>query len=182
MVWPPRSEAGLRRTGYSTRSQWRRCLPSRTEIKSKAQALGFDLVGIAPLGPFPEAQFYSKWLESGYAGDMEYLERQKRAKLAPTFLLQDVKSIIVCAMNYNAPRPYTQFDRLRAWISRYAWGEDYHDAMRRKLEELARWVGHASPHRTKVYVDTGPLLERVYAKYAGIGWFGKNTCIINQQM
>src|SRR5215813_7993903 len=120
MVSPPRSEVGSRGTVCSTRSQWRRCLPSSTEIKSKARELGFDRVGIAPLGPFPEAQFYSKWLDSGYAGDMQYLERQKPAKLAPTYLLQDVKPIIVCAMNYTPPRPYTQVFQLRTWNSRYA--------------------------------------------------------------
>jgi epoxyqueuosine reductase len=156
-------------------------LPSRAEIKNKARALGFDLVGVAPLGPFPESFFYPKWLESGYGGDMQYLERQKDAKLQPDSILPGAKSVVVCAMNYNTAYPLTRFDRVRAWVSRYAWGEDYHDTLRKKLEELARWIEEASPRRTKVYVDTGPLLERVYAKYAGVGWFGKNTCIINQR-
>jgi epoxyqueuosine reductase len=156
-------------------------LPSKTDIKEKALALGFDLVGIAPLGPFPEAVFYPKWLQSGYAGEMQYLERQKSAKLQPDSMLPGAKSVIVCAMNYNTAAPVTQFDRLRAWVSRYAWGEDYHDTVRQKLEELASWMEQSSTQRTKVYVDTGPLLERVFAKYAGIGWFGKNTCIINQR-
>ena len=163
------------------RSLSRSCLPSKAEIKDKARSLGFDLVGVAPLGSFPEAAFYAKWLESGYAGEMQYLERQKAAKLKPESVFSGAKSVIVCAMNYNTARPGTQFDRLHAWVSRYAWGEDYHDTLRRKLEELAGWIEHTSPHRTKAYVDTGPLLERVYAKYAGVGWFGKNTCIINQR-
>jgi epoxyqueuosine reductase len=157
-------------------------LPSKAEVKEKARSLGFDLVGVAPLGSFPETAFYPKWLESGYAGEMQYLERQKTAKLKPESVFSGAKSVIVCAMNYNAARPGTQFDRLHAWISRYAWGEDYHDTLKRKLEQLAEWIEHKSPHRTRAYVDTGPLLERVHAKYAGIGWFGKNTCIINQQM
>ena len=165
----------------STRSLSRRCLPSKTEIKDKARALGFDLVGVAPLGSFPELAFYPKWLESGYAGGMQYLERQKMAKLSPESIFNGAKSVVVCAMNYNTAQPRTQFDRLRAWVSRYAWGEDYHDTLQKQLEELARWIEETSPHRTKAYVDTGPLLERVYAKYAGIGWFGKNTCIINQE-
>jgi epoxyqueuosine reductase len=84
-------------------------------------------------------------------------------------------------MNYNAALPRTQYDRLRAWISRYAWGEDYHETVREKLQELAAWIEQNAPHKTKAYVDTGPLIERVYAKYAGVGWFGKNTCIINQK-
>ena len=156
-------------------------MPSKAEIKDKARSLGFDLVGVAPLGPFPETAFYPKWLESGYAGEMQYLERQKAAKLKPESVFSDAKSVIVCAMNYNTARPVTQFDRLHAWVSRYAWGEDYHDTLKDKLEELAGWIEHTSSQRTKAYVDTGPLLERVYAKYAGVGWFGKNTCIINQR-
>jgi epoxyqueuosine reductase len=155
-------------------------LPSKAEIKDKARALGFDLAGIAPLRLFPEAGFYPKWLASGYAGEMGYLERQKDAKLRPESVFPGAKSVIVCAMNYNTSSPGTAFDRLRAWVSRYAWGEDYHDVLHKKLTELAAWLEQTSALRTKAYVDTGPLLERVYAKYAGIGWFGKNTCIINQ--
>jgi epoxyqueuosine reductase len=156
-------------------------LLSRTEIKDKALALGFDVAGVASLGPFPEAAFYSAWLESGYAGKMHYLERQKAARLQPASVLPAAKCVIVCGMNYNTAQPSTRFDRLRAWISRYAWGDDYHDTLKRKLDELARWIEASARGRTKVYVDTGPLLERVYAKYAGVGWFGKNTCIINQR-
>jgi epoxyqueuosine reductase len=151
-------------------------------LKQKAHSLGFDLVGVAPLGPFPEAVFYPKWLENGYAGEMHYLERQKAAKMAPESVLPGARSVIVCAMNYNSAQPYTCYDRLRAWISRYAWGEDYHDTVKEKLQELAAWMEQNSPQRTRAYVDTGPLLERVYAKYAGVGWFGKNTCIINQKV
>src|SRR5215813_2436619 len=176
-----RSEVGLRRTMCSTRNLSKRCLPSKTEVKDKARALGFDLVDVAPLGSFPELAFYPKWLESGYAGGMQYLERQKMAKLRPESSFNGAKSVVVCAMNYNTAQPRTQFDRLRAWVSRYAWGEDYHDTLRKKLEELAAWIEQSSAQRTRAYVDTGPLLERVYAKYAGVGWFGKNTCIINQQ-
>jgi len=156
-------------------------LPSKADLKEKARALGFDLVGVAPIGPFPEAVFYPKWLESGYAGEMRYLERQKPAKMNSDSLLTGAKSVVVCAINYNTNRPLTPFDRLRAWVSRYAWGEDYHETVRQKLNDLARWLEQSSGHRTRAYVDTGPLLERVYAKYAGIGWFGKHTCIINQR-
>src|ERR1700758_745968 len=112
---------------------------------------------------------------------MKYLERQKTARLQPESLLPGARSVIVCAMNYNTAQPYTAFDRMRAWISRYAWGQDYHETLKKKLYELSGWIQQNSPHHTKCYVDTGPLIERVYAKYAGIGWFGKNTCIINQK-
>jgi len=143
--------------------------------------LGFDVVGVSPIGPFPESTYYEQWLDNGYAGDMQYLQRQKDAKMAPESVLPGARAVIVCAMNYNVARPRTTYDRMRAWISRYAWGEDYHDEVKRKLQSLADWIEQNSPRTTKAYVDTGPLLERVYAKYAGIGWFGKNTCIINQK-
>src|SRR5229473_5409635 len=148
-------------------------------VKSVAYALGFDLVGIAPIGPFAETLFYPKWIEHGYAGEMKYLERQKTAKSQPESILPGARSVIVCAMNYNTAQPYTSFNRLRAWISRYAWGQDYHETLWQKLHEVAAWIEQNSTHQTKCYVDTGPLLERVHAKYAGVGWFGKNTCIIN---
>src|SRR5262249_14175885 len=110
----------------------------------------------------------------------KYLERQKETRLQPQAILPGVKSVIVCAVNYNTDQPLTPLNPLRAWISRYAWGEDYHFSVGKKLKTLAAWIEQSSPQRTKAYVDTGPLLERVYAKYAGLGWFGKNTCIINQ--
>jgi epoxyqueuosine reductase len=156
-------------------------LKSAESIKSAAYSLGFDLVGIAPIGPFAETLFYPKWLDHGYAGEMKYLERQKTAKLQPESILPGARSVIVCAMNYNTAQPYTSFDRLRTWISRYAWGQDYHDTLKQKLDEVAAWIEQNSANQTKCYVDTGPLLERVHAKYAGVGWFGKNTCIINQK-
>jgi epoxyqueuosine reductase len=150
-------------------------------IKETARSLGFDLVGISPIGPFPEFVFYPKWLENGYAGEMKYLERQKDAKTTAESALPGARSVVVCAVNYNSPHPRTSYDRMRAWVSRYAWGDDYHEEVKRKLNQLASWIEVNSNHKTKAYVDTGPLLERVYAKYAGIGWFGKNTCIINQK-
>src|SRR5690242_7995735 len=123
-------------------------------VKDKAQSLGFDLVGIAPIAGFQETLFYPEWLDRGYAGEMKYLERQKAAKLAPESLLPDARSIIVCAVNYNTPHPYTSYDRLKAWVSRYAWGKDYHETLKAKLQQLAAWIEAASNHRTKCYVDT----------------------------
>jgi len=151
------------------------------ELKQQVRCLGFDLAGIAPIGPFPETLFYPNWLESGFAGEMRYLERQKPARMDPQKILPGARSVIVCAMNYNTAQPLTRYDRFRAWISRYAWGGDYHDILGKKLRELALWIEQNSSSRTKTYVDTGPLLERIYAKYAGVGWFGKNTCIINEK-
>src|ERR1051326_4865165 len=91
---------------------------SSSSVKSAAYSLGFELVGIAQIGPFDETRFYPAWLDNGYAGEMKYLERQKTARLQPESLLPGARSVIVCAMNYNTPQPYTVFDRMRAWISR----------------------------------------------------------------
>jgi len=153
---------------------------SSAEIKNFARTLGFDLTGIAPVHNTPESSFYSDWLARGYAGEMHYLERQSEARLNPASLMPGIRSVIVCAVNYNTDYPQTATDRLRTWISRYAWGEDYHETLGRKLDKLARWIREQSPAQTRTYVDTGPVNERVFARYAGIGWFGKNTCIINQ--
>jgi epoxyqueuosine reductase len=151
------------------------------QIKDKGRSLGFDVVGVSPIGPFPESAFYSEWLDKGYGADMHYLEKQEAAKMTPDSILPGARSVIVCAVNYNVAQPRTTYDRMRVWVSRYAWGEDYHESIKEKVRELAGWIEQQSPQKTRAYVDTGPLLERVYAKYAGIGWFGKNTCIINSK-
>ena len=153
-----------------------------TAIKEKAYELGFELAGIAPIAPSPEADFYPDWLERGFAGEMKYLARQAASKMDPRSLLPGARSVIVCAMNYQTDRELTEFDPDRAWVSRYAWGEDYHAVLRARLEKLADWLRQAAGAGVRVYVDTGPLLERVHAKYAGVGWFGKNTCIIDEKM
>jgi epoxyqueuosine reductase len=151
------------------------------EIRKFATTLGFTLCGVARIEPTPEGNFYPEWLDRGYAGEMHYLERQRASRMDPQSVLPGAKSVIVCAINYHTDHPLTSFDAARAWISRYAWGKDYHETLQEKLRELARWMETTAPVRTRAYVDTGPLTERVFAKYAGIGWFGKNTCIINQQ-
>jgi epoxyqueuosine reductase len=154
---------------------------SATSIKEFARTLGFIRVGIAPVQPNPESTFFNEWLSRGYAGEMHYLERGASARMDPSTLLSGVRSVIVCAIHYNTDLPRTSVDRLRAWVSRYAWGADYHDTVKPRLNELARWIQEQAPARTRVYVDTGPVNERVFAKYAGIGWFGKNTCIIDEK-
>ena len=152
------------------------------QIKAKAYELGFELAGVAPVGPSPEAAFYPQWLDRGFAGEMGYLERRVEERLDPGQLLPDSRSIVVCALNYHTARPLTDTDPERAWISRYAWGDDYHGVLEERLRRLAVWIEDNAGVRTRVYVDTGPLLERVHARYAGVGWFGKNTCIINQKI
>jgi epoxyqueuosine reductase len=168
-----------------------------TELtKQAARDAGFDLVGIAPVRDFAELGHFPKWIADGHAGEMKYMEardemgRLKRASLRSA--VPWARSVIVCAMNYNTAQPYsTQVgDPERGWISRYAWGrEDYHEAVLRRLRSVEQSLRQAyatncgtTTLQTRCYVDTGPLVERVYAKYAGVGWIGKNTCILNQRL
>ncbi len=155
------------------------------KIKGRAPELGFDLVGIASIEPVPELSFYKDWAAAGYAGQMEYLQRNVDKRTAETAIIPEAKSVIVCAMVYNTDRPLSteMHDPARGWISRYAWGDDYHEVLKSKLFELLDFIKLESTEEVigRIYVDTGPVVDRVYAKYAGIGWFGKNTCIINQQ-
>jgi epoxyqueuosine reductase len=161
-------------------------------LKSASEA-GFELAGIAPAAQAPELEYFPQWIDSGHAGEMKYMAardeqgRLKRASLAHA--APWARSVVVCAINYNTAQPYsTQSpDKNGGWISRYAWGrEDYHDAVMRRLKQVeqAVWGGNSCPSNvtTRCYVDTGPIVERVIAKYAGIGWIGKNTCIINQKL
>jgi len=152
------------------------------QIKVKAREFGFELVGVAPLSTSPEAEFYTEWLARGYAGEMDYLKHGRETRLDPAPLLPGARSLIVCALNYHTDRPLTSLDPERGWVSRYAWGADYHKVLQTRLKRLAEWIRQETRVGTRVYVDTGPLLERVYAKYGGVGWFGKNTCIIDQKV
>jgi epoxyqueuosine reductase len=155
-------------------------------IKDKGLEIGFDLVGISPVGSFPENQFYKEWLARGFAGEMKYMEKEPEKREDIKRLFPEAKSVISCGLNYNTSYPYSvkENDRQKGWISRYAWGEDYHEVMQRKLLILLEFIKGAAPQgiKARIYVDTGPLLERVYGKYSGIGWFGKNTCLINQKI
>jgi epoxyqueuosine reductase len=180
--------------------------------KQAAREAGFDLVGIAPVADAAELKYFPQWIAAGHAGEMNYMSardeqgRLKRASLS--HVAPWARSVLVCAINYNTAQPYsTQASATgRGWISRYAWSrEDYHEAVMRRLRlvehSLQRELSGAglgapdlitpdliTPDQTtpdlitRCYVDTGPLVERVYAKYAGVGWIGKNTCILNQKL
>src|SRR5258706_6032815 len=139
----------------------------------------------------PELDFFPGWIDSGAAGEMHYLGSRdengqlKRASVRETFPW--AQSAIVCALNYNTAQPYSTDcdDRKRGWISRYAWfpRTDYHTALMSRLERLEAAIAAAhAGAQTRRYVDTGPLVERVLAKYAGLGWLAKNTCVINEEL
>jgi epoxyqueuosine reductase len=151
--------------------------PSVERIKAEAYAYGFDLAGIVRLGPVGTAVAFDEWLQRGYAGTMSYLERGAAARRDSRSPVPSARSAIVVAMNYDGTQPPGP-------IARYARGRDYHDVLREKLERLHRWLDEAygRPVPGKAYVDTGPILERDLAQRAGLGWFGKNSCLINPRL
>jgi epoxyqueuosine reductase len=167
------------------------------QIVALAQDAGFSTAGIAPV-PLPEETaepYFEGWIERGYAGEMEYLKRRDQEnRLLRSSLRVAVpwaRSVIVCAANYNAdaPKSTDPSSPESAWIARYALTgyqtrpSDYHDVLLARLKNLEQSLQQAlGPFESRCYVDTGPLVERAYARYAGIGWTGKNTCIINQKL
>ncbi len=156
---------------------------SPQKIRNLAKLCGFELAGVAAALPHDDAARYGDWVARGRAGRMTYLTDHRAAVRGdPRRLLASAKSIICVGKLYNGPEPYsTNFDsQERAWISRYAWGDDYHDVLRAGLGRLAREMG--PDHEWRICVDTAPLLERSYAREAGLGWIGKNTCLINEPL
>jgi epoxyqueuosine reductase len=159
-------------------------------IAERALALAFDLCGVASVDAeqLAELSHLPEWLKGGYAGEMHYLHDSRRSD--PRLVLQGAQSMIVVALNYNtphAPDVPAATDTGAAphgWISRYAWGDDYHDVMLAKMHALIAEMraGIPEPFEARAYVDTGPIVERVAAKYAGLGWLGKNTCLIHPQL
>ncbi len=154
-------------------------------VRDLAAEVGFDAAGVAGVANVPDFDRFRDWVERGLAGEMGYLT-DHRAGLRgdPEALLPGVKSVLCVGLVYNGPEPYsTEFtDRERAWISRYAWGEDYHGLMRAKLRAFAGKLLEIEDFQWRACVDTAPLLERSFARQAGLGWIGKNTCLINQQL
>jgi epoxyqueuosine reductase len=146
-------------------------------IKAQACGLGFDLVGITSLGPMETAGAFDAWVARGYAGDMDYLARGAEKRRDSRLPVPGTTSAIVVGLDYGGRAPSGP-------IARYARGDDYHDVMRGKLEELHDWLESelGSPFKGKPYVDTGPILERDLARRAGLGWFGKNTNLVNPRI
>ena len=161
---------------------------SRHNYRLSAKSGGFELIGVAPAVPLErEVEFYHSWAGRGFAGTMGYLtDRRGSVRDDPRNLLPSARSMVCVGKLYNGPQPYsTRFSGPElAWISRYAWGEDYHQILRAGLERLAICLREAAgcDFESRVCVDTAPLLERSYARRAGLGWIGRNTCLINQAM
>ena len=146
-------------------------------IRAQAYGLGFDLVGLTRTGPMETAARFDGWVHAGHAGEMHYLERGAGKRRDSRLPVEGARSAVVVAMNYGGREPSGP-------VARYARGDDYHDVMEQRLRSLhacvESWV--ATPVRGKAYVDTGPILERDLARRAGLGWFGKNTMLINRRI
>ncbi len=158
-------------------------------IVDQAKSLGFALCGVVRAEKFPELEQTSEWLARGYAGEMKYLADPRRSD--PRTAMPGIQSAVVGLLNYNTAQPLSTDPALpiddrkpSGWISRYAWGDDYHDVLRERLDVLVESLRERfeSPFDARAYVDTGPVQERVLAKYAGLGWLGKNTLLLNQML
>ncbi|MBK9170526.1 MAG: tRNA epoxyqueuosine(34) reductase QueG [Bryobacterales bacterium] len=156
-------------------------------VKQVARECGFALAGIARAVPAAEAAYFHDWVDAGFAGAMGYLtDHRAGVRDDPRHLLPSARSVLCVAKLYNTP-PAASADTIPAghgWVSRYAWGEDYHEVIRRDLEQVVERLRAASPEpfEARICVDTAPLLERAYAQAAGLGWIAKNTCLINEDI
>ena len=155
-------------------------------IKDRARELRFDLCGVAPAEAFPELSFFKQWIERGYAGTMGYLPRSAERRSDVRNVMPSARSVIVTGTLYNSGQPYSteRDDPARGEVARYAWSRDYHGVLGERLGALLEWMKdrHPEPFDARACVDTGPVQERVYAQYAGLGWIGKNTCVINPEL
>jgi epoxyqueuosine reductase len=153
-------------------------------LKHEARRLGFDLAGIAAAGDAETFAVFRDWLAHGHAGAMDYLHRHADAHRHPDAMLQGVRSVVMLAMSYRPPEPLPHdLPPNTGRIARYARGIDYHDLLWRRLDELLAWVQKQRPGcRGRGVVDTAPLLERDFARRAGLGWFGKNTMLLHKHL
>lgn len=158
-------------------------------IAAHARAIGFDLCGVAAADALRDPAHFGEWLARGYAGEMKYMHDARRGD--PGGVVEGARNLIVVGQKYNSRERLSADasaagggDSARGWISRYAWGDDYHDLLLGKLGELvaAMRAEFREPFEARAYVDTGPVLERLAAKFAGLGWLAKNTLLINQQL
>ena len=157
-----------------------------TELKRRALADGFDLVGIAEAGAARSATHLERWLDAGMHGEMTYMARTRRERSDPRNLLPGCRSVVVVAMSYRCKQQDStsySTEEGRVWISRYAWGRDYHRIIKKKLVRLGRWLAERRPEaQWRGCVDTAPILEREWAVRAGLGWIGKNTVLLNREL
>ena len=157
-------------------------------IKDKARELGFDLCGVAPADAFPELEFLPDWIARGYAGEMDYLQKSAHTRGDIRRFLPTARSVVVTGTNYNTDAAAAGATRAKGAdtirVARYARGSDYHKVLEDRLRVLLEWMRtkHAEPFDAAVFVDKHHVQERVFAHYAGVGWIGKNGCVINPEL
>jgi len=150
-------------------------------IQEIAHECGFELAGIAPADTSGDFARYQQWVAAGMAGEMRYLtDRRAELRRDARNLLPSARSVICVGKLYNTPDPPREEGDAR--ISRYAWGKDYHVTMRAALERMVLRLLEREAFSYKICVDTAPLLERTFARLAGLGWIGRNTCLINEPL
>lgn len=155
-------------------------------IKRQARDLGFDACGVCAAVTYPKLGRLRSWIAEGRAGDMAYLEDSLDERSDPTVFLPTARSVVSLAVVYHTPHPLSVHRTAPGEVSvaRYAWGDDYHDVLRPRLRALVTWMASVAGPGLEALtcVDDGPVQERVFAEQAGIGWIGKNTCVISPQM
>jgi epoxyqueuosine reductase len=153
------------------------------KIKLKASEIGFSKVGIVAAEPLVNEEAHlSDWLSRGFQGEMAWMEREPEKRSDPRLLFPDARSIVVVALNYYTPHQHRS-DANSGKISRYAWGDDYHDVVREKLTELLSWIKLEDPTADgKICVDTAPMMDKAWAVRAGLGWLGKHSNVITKEL
>jgi epoxyqueuosine reductase len=150
--------------------------------RTLAREVGFDLVGVAAPDPPPELAHFARWIARGRAGEMAYLTSQVERRSDLRVAFPWARSVLAVGLQYDTPHPYSTEDGANGWIARYAWGDDYHDVLKALLDRLVeRLAGEVGPFQSRTYVDTGPIVERAYAAAAGLGAWGKNTCLLHPE-
>ena len=155
------------------------------QLRQRATQIGFDLVGIAPASPSMYRDYLRDWLDDGQAGSMQYLHNRFAERTDPNAYVPGARSVICVAMNYHVELELIpENDREHhGRIARYALGDDYHETIKTKLHMLADWIKSIAPAaQTRCSVDTAPVMEKELAARAGVGWIGKNTCLINEHI
>jgi epoxyqueuosine reductase len=151
-------------------------------IRERAHRLGFFKTGITSARPLPHPERFTSWLESGLHGEMNYMERQASRRLDPRTIFVSARSLIVPAMRYGADEDFAD-EPLKGRISRYAWGSDYHEAVKGRLEQLLQSIRDLDPSaQGRCYVDTGPIMEKTWGAETSLGWMGKHTNLISRDL